>query len=251
MMSNAIWRQMRSSWFLLGILSLAASLPADTTSGEVQHVVLFWLNEPDDPEVRQLFLDAKEVLETIPGVLSVHAGEAVPDERPVVDDSFDIGYVMRFPDTTALRAYLEHPDHVALVRALVGPHVERVVIYDIGVVQDSSRAEQTTPWLETRLFFGARMPGGTMVSDQAWTDFLAEIVTPRFPEGFTVVEASGQYWSTKENRILAEPTQILWILHPDTSSSQQHLKEIIAHYKERFQQESVLRTVSPAQVAFE
>src|SRR5262249_4797549 len=34
-----------------------------------------------------------------------------------------------------------------------------------------------------RLYFGRAIPGGGSVSDAAWTKFLEEVVTPRFPEG--------------------------------------------------------------------
>ena len=43
-----------------------------------------------------------------------------------------------------------------------------------------------------RLFFGLGTPDG-IVSDDAWVRFLAEIVTPRFPNGLTVVDANGQW----------------------------------------------------------
>lgn len=44
-----------------------------------------------------------------------------------------------------------------------------------------------------RLFLGRQIPGGGMVSDADWTAFLAEVVTPRFPEGLTVWRAEGQW----------------------------------------------------------
>ena len=45
------------------------------------------------------------------------------------------------------------------------------------------------------LYFGFDRPGGSLVTESEWSAFLSEIVTPRFPDGLTVWQASGQ-WST-------------------------------------------------------
>ena len=43
-------------------------------------------------------------------------------------------------------------------------------------------------YAEYRMFFGRGKPGGGTVSDGEWRDFLAAEVTPRFPDGLTVVD---------------------------------------------------------------
>jgi hypothetical protein len=40
------------------------------------------------------------------------------------------------------------------------------------------------------LYFGRSRPDGGTVSDEEWKIFLADIVTPRFPEGLTVVHGT-------------------------------------------------------------
>ena len=100
-------------------------------TGHVQHVVLCWLKTPGDAEAIAAIAEASEALMSIPGVLRVETGTALASERSVVDDSFDIGIVFTLESAEALQGYLVHPDHVAASRDVLGPLVERVVIYDI------------------------------------------------------------------------------------------------------------------------
>ena len=42
------------------------------------------------------------------------------------------------------------------------------------------------------IYFGTGTPDG-VVTDAQWTEFLREVVTPRFPQGLTTWPASGQW----------------------------------------------------------
>ncbi len=99
--------------------------------GQIQHVVLCWLKEPGNAEARQRVVEASHTLKSIPGVVAVHAGAPLPSERPVVDDSFDVGVVIVVKDAGALQTYLEHPTHKKAVSEVLGPLSERILIYDI------------------------------------------------------------------------------------------------------------------------
>ena len=46
---------------------------------------------------------------------------------------------------------------------------------------------------EYRLFFGRSRGDVEVVSDKAWRGFLAAEITPRFPDGLTVLDAAGQW----------------------------------------------------------
>src|SRR3954463_6899250 len=48
-------------------------------------------------------------------------------------------------------------------------------------------------YLRTELYFGTDKPDGAAVTEEEWTRFLAEEVTARFPDGFTVLEGYGQF----------------------------------------------------------
>jgi len=102
--------------------------------------------------------------------------------------------------------------------------------------------------VETTLYFGlANANGETVVHPSRWKDFLAEEVTPRFPDGFTVVDAQGQ-WKTQWGRILREETRLLIIVHARTQKAAQDIAALKAVYVKRFNQTSVLHTESSVKV---
>ncbi len=86
------------------------------------------------------------------------------------------------------------------------------------------------------LYFGTQKPGGGVVTQAEWEQFLADVVTPRFPDGFTTWEASGQ-WRDQKGVIEHERTHILQIVDPREGK----IREIIEAYKKQFAQEAVLR----------
>lgn len=98
------------------------------------------------------------------------------------------------------------------------------------------------PWVRTELFFGTARPDGSMVSDAEWDAFLDEEITPRFPDGLTVLSGAGQ-WQGDDEEIVEERSKIVILLYPREAidESNARIEEIRAAYEERFQQESVLR----------
>jgi hypothetical protein len=109
-----------------------ATLPAARQAeGEpVVHVVLVWLKKPGDPAGRDAIVRSSKSLRSIPGVVSVRAGRAIPSDREVVDSSYDVGLVVTFTDEAAMRAYGSHPVHQKVVEEVIKPHVERYRVYD-------------------------------------------------------------------------------------------------------------------------
>lgn len=102
----------------------------------------------------------------------------------------------------------------------------------------------------TELYFGRSKPDGGSVSDDEWKGFLADVVTPRFPDGFTALRALGQY-REKSGRIIAEPSEVLIFLYPRRSRNESRVKieEIRTAYIKQFAQESVLRVDLPKSVS--
>lgn len=96
------------------------------------------------------------------------------------------------------------------------------------------------PWVQDMLYFGAARPAGGTVTPEAWAQFLASTVTPRFPDGLTVWEASGQ-WRGKDGTIVREPSRVLSLLHLDDAAADLRVQEIVDAYVERFEQDAVLR----------
>ena len=81
----------------------------------------------------QKLIDASYKLAAIPGVVNVLAGSPLPSERPVVDDSFDVGIIMVFENSDALHQYLENPIHKKATAEILAPLSERILIYDVVV----------------------------------------------------------------------------------------------------------------------
>lgn len=100
------------------------------------------------------------------------------------------------------------------------------------------------------VYFGRNRPGGGSVSDAEWQGFLNEVVTPRFPAGLTVVQASGQ-WRGQSGVVEQERSEIVTLLHAGDEAARRSIAEIAAEYKRRFQQEAVLRERTPTCARFE
>ena len=107
----------------------------------------------------------------------------------------------------------------------------------------------TAPFAEYRLFFGRSHGAVEVVSEAAWRAFLADEVTPRFPDGLTVLDAAGQ-WREGSGAIARERTKLLLILAEAGADAMRRTDEIAAAYKCAFRQSSVLRVVTPACASF-
>ncbi len=94
----------------------------------------------------------------------------------------------------------------------------------------------------TELYLGMSIPGGGTVSEAAWEQFLSEVVTPMFPDGFTVLGGRGQYREAS-GTIAKEPSHVLVFLYrkADRKVAGTKIETIRGEYKKRFSQESVLR----------
>ena len=107
----------------------------------------------------------------------------------------------------------------------------------------------TEEFAEYRLLFGRSQGSAEVVSEEAWRAFLAEEITPRFPDGLTVLDAAGQ-WQGGSGEIVRERTKLLLVLAPPGGDAMQRTDEIADAYKQAFGQSSVLRVVTPACVSF-
>ena len=116
-------------------------------------------------------------------------------------------------------------------------------------VQTAPCPEGTDLWVEYQLFLGRSNQSGEVVDDAAWDAFLGDTVTPRFPDGLTVLDARGQ-WRDSEGAIQKERSKLLIILAAPGDDGMRRIDEISDEYKRRFSQESVLRVVDETCVAF-
>lgn len=92
--------------------------------------------------------------------------------------------------------------------------------------------------------------GRSRVSEARWSRFLAAEVTPRFPDGFTVFDARGQWRAPGSAGISRERSKVLTIAMPPSADNDERLRQIVEAYKVRFKQQSVGLIVRPACVSF-
>jgi hypothetical protein len=95
------------------------------------------------------------------------------------------------------------------------------------------------PAVSDSLYFGTSKLDG-VVTPEEWQEFVAKDVTPRFPQGLTSWQVSGQYLSAR-GVLQREQSYVLYVVHPDTPKYETAVHEIIERYRTRFQQEAVLR----------
>lgn len=94
--------------------------------------------------------------------------------------------------------------------------------------------------VEDALYFGLSIPGGGTVGEAQWQQFLRDEVTPRFPQGLSVVDAAGQ-WRGNDGSVVREPSRVLTLVHPDDAAHEAAIRAIVDAYRTRFAQEAVMR----------
>ena len=112
-----------------------------------------------------------------------------------------------------------------------------------------SNIPTSKPVTRTELFFGLRKANGTEVNNAEFQGFLDREVTPRFPDGFTVISGQGQFKDAR-GAILQERSKLLILLYPIAASSNQQIEKIRTAYTKAFQQQSVLRADNQSCAAF-
>jgi hypothetical protein len=103
--------------------------------------------------------------------------------------------------------------------------------------------------VDDRLYFGRNIPAGGFVSDADWENFLRTVVTPSFPQGFTVFQGNGQ-WLDQRGTIAKEQGFMLEVHHAPSAHADSLIAAIALEYKKRFRQDAVLRATNPATIRF-
>jgi hypothetical protein len=117
-------------------------------------------------------------------------------------------------------------------------------------VQRGPRPLAAEVWAKTELYFGTGKPDGTFVSNEEFRGFVDRQVTPRFPDGLTVVTGYGQFLNSA-GTIEKETSKVLILFYPaQTVETNRQIQAIREAYKYEYQQESVLRADSASLVSF-
>jgi uncharacterized protein DUF3574 len=104
---------------------------------------------------------------------------------------------------------------------------------------------RTLDFARTELYFGTAKPDG-VVTDPEFFAFLDAEITPRFPDGLTLLQGDGQF-RDEDGKIIKEHSFVLILLYDVETfrDASRKINAIRRLYKRQFQQESVLRVDDP------
>lgn len=121
--------------------------------------------------------------------------------------------------------------------------------YSFSEQQLCTRVLKSEFFARTELLFGLSRSGGPDITEQEFEEFIDTKVTPRFPDGLTVLSGNGQF-KDSSGTIVEEGSKLLILLYPFSLASSKLVNAIRDDYKELFQQESVLRIDDLSCVSF-
>jgi hypothetical protein len=135
--------------------------------------------------------------------------------------------------TTPIQAAVQQIDTQRRERPVVRPRAAE------------GQRKNAVAFVRSELFFGSAKPDGA-VTEEEFKAFLDEVVTPLFPDGLTLVRASGQFRGA-DGVTIKEDAYVLILLYPleGQTASSRNIDAIRAEYMKRHQQESVLRVDDP------
>lgn len=116
---------------------------------------------------------------------------------------------------------------------------------DIGIACRGSAKSMA----RLELLFGTSRRHGAPISEEGWAAFLDTEVTPRFPDGLTVLSGPGQ-WRAKNGQVEKERSFVLVVWYEPTSVADAKVESIRSAYKQRFDQDSVMRVDGASCVSF-
>jgi hypothetical protein len=137
-----------------------------------------------------------------------------------------------------------------IATALVTPTA--VALQQTGGSDDKQLQLVGDTMVRTELYFGTDRPGPDDVTDAQFDQFVNATVTPRFPDGLTVLAGNGQWKDSDTGQIVRERSKVIIIVYPVKGSrdSSRKLEEIRDKYEKQFEQQSVMRTDSTERVSF-
>ena len=106
------------------------------------------------------------------------------------------------------------------------------------------------PMLVAELFFGRNIKARGPLTDAEWAQFVAETITPNFPEGFTVFDGQGQWRNPLTGNIADGRTKIVLIAVKREPDLTRRLSSVIDIYKTQFRQQSVGTIIRESCAAF-
>ena len=134
---------------------------------------------------------------------------------------------------------------VAVIATILGPQAGsvRALAHDANPTGQVACRAGSTDMGRVELYFGAGR-----ATRRDWSAFLARVVTPRFPDGFTSLDGRGQWRGPRG--LSRERTHVLVIFYRRDGTSDARIEAIRSAYRRAFAQTSVLRADVAACVGF-
>ncbi|MGV0759198.1 DUF3574 domain-containing protein [Tistrella mobilis] len=113
-----------------------------------------------------------------------------------------------------------------------------------------------TAMVQATLFFGLDRPGGApQITPSEFDRFVDEVVSPTFPDGFTIQQAEGGWRDTETGATIREPSRTILILAPAADAAARadlrtRLDRVRSAYIRAFDQQAVGLATGPACVDF-
>jgi len=117
---------------------------------------------------------------------------------------------------------------------------------------DPAHPGSTQGWVDTKLYFGLGLADhpDQGISEARWREFLDREVSPRFPDGLSVLDVYGQWQGKTQSTPERLRSKLLIIDYPDTQQNRDKIDAIRAAWKKLTGDQSVLRVTQPADVSF-
>ena len=147
---------------------------------------------------------------------------------------------------------MKYPSAVLLAGIVAFAFAARLAVADTPALQGDPTRPEAAHWLRSELFFSigpADAPDDDL-REIRWRAFLDREVTPRFPDGLTVLDAYGQWRNRPAEATNRLRSKVLVILSEDTPANRAAIDAIRAAYKAATHDKSVLLTTERVDVSF-
>ena len=129
-----------------------------------------------------------------------------------------------------------------------------VIIIFLGTYATSAPQASNTDhdWIRSEIYFGQTDRNGKPISNAAWLRFVNKSITSVFPDGFTIIRATGEWTDQKKHHQYSEPSRVLIVVYPKAKAqaADEAIRKLSSQFLREFNEEAVLRVDSQADVAF-
>ena len=111
-----------------------ASGPEVESTRRLHHLVIVWLKQPGNADIKQRYIEASKQLGKLPGVLAYDVG--IPASitsrrsRSALDESYDVAIAGVFESQQAYEAFLQNPEYARVAQQVLRPLVDKYQVYD-------------------------------------------------------------------------------------------------------------------------